>query len=210
MPKISNQSIKNLQDLINETQSNHQIQKKIPNLKFTLNPKEKIIFAYQYHDLMHGISIIDILKEIQNNPELSKLISKFIICNNMLKPYPDSRYEYIQTTPKRVITVERGMGLGIKELTKEYNHQNWLEPFDEEIIFSAKYPAITSYKDKNGNTISFDKENATKVKLAIVEQGIFPARRIVESAYSYVANGTFNEYIKKLKSIKGVKPNGRK
>lgn len=209
MSKINNQSIKNLQDLINETQNNHQAQEKIQNLKFTLSPQEKIIFAYKYHELMHGTSIIDILKEIQNNPELSKLISKFIIFNNMLKPYPDSRYEYIQTTPKRIITIERGMGLGIKELIKEYNHQNWLEPFDEEIIFAAKYPAITSYKDKNGNIISFDKENATKVKLAIINQGIFPARRIVESAYSYVANDSFDEYIKTLKNIKGVKPNGK-
>ena len=88
MPKISNQSIKNLQDLINETQSNHQIQKKIPNLKFTFKSQEKIIFAYQYHDLMHGISIIDILKEIQNNPELSKLIPNLlfvITCLNLIQ-----------------------------------------------------------------------------------------------------------------------------
>lgn len=206
MLKINEQSIQTLQDLINETQQRHKVQTTVPNLKYTLSIQGKIVFAYQYHELMHGTSIIDILKQVnETNPESRKIISKFIIHNNMLKPYPDSRYEYIQSTPKISILMERGMGLGTKEIVREYDHQNWLEPFDENAIFSAKYPSITSYQDKDGNIISFDKENATKVKLAIIEQGIFPARRIVESAYSHVAKGTFDKYVKTLKNIKGVK-----
>ena len=54
--------------------------------------------------------------------------------------------------------------------------------------------------DANGHKIKFDKDLSTQVKLAIVNQGIAPARCIVEGAYPHVVKGTFQEYTDKIKN----------
>ena len=46
---------------------------------------------------------------------------------------------------------------------------------------------------------------ATKVKLAIIDNDLIPARCIVEGAYTYVVKGNLQEYISYVKTLKGGK-----
>lgn len=204
MTKINETSIKSLEDLINDLIQNNKKKDQINGL-FSLTPDEKKIFAYRYHIIMDDTSIIDIVSYIAaENPELTKLLSKFIYSNKMLKPYPNGTREYRQHKKNNGIY----FCYGPKQLIREYNHHNWLEEFDEEAEFSSRFPSITSFIDKQGNKIVFDKERATQVKLAIIDQNIFPAKCIVEGAYGPTVQGTFKQYTKHIKE-KGVMTHGK-
>lgn len=173
------------------------------NTRNELSKQTKIIFAYQYHLLFGNTSFIEFLKRSQAPTEI-KLFSHFAIENNMLKNLlPDLYYEFKTSTPKKQIEIEYAKRLNLKDIIKAYNHQNWLEPFNENEIFAVsahKHPQISSFITPNGSKITFDKENATKVKMAIIDQGIFPARCIVEGAYGPVAKNQFAQYIKQVKN----------
>lgn len=167
--------------------------------RFTLS--NKINFAYSFYNMVGNQSILDVLDNTEN-PDLKHELSSFIVKFNLLKPYPNVTSEWYSPRPNEEINNQRAQCIGIKTITEQYNHQNWLEPFDEDAMFDetlTKHPTYHIFLDENGNPIKFDKPAATNVKLAIIDQDIIPARCIVEGAYPYVAQGKFRTYIKQIK-----------
>lgn len=199
-----------LSKLIQDIQEKHTYRvAQTPGIRPKLTSSEKIKFAYDYYDLMGNISILDVLINVsEHDKELKEQISDFIVRNNLLKPYPNTTYEYASLSARKYLHEQRSKGLGLKGIQIEYNHQNWLEPFDENALFSetkTKHPTYHIFMSSNGTPIKFDKERATQVKLAIIDQGIVPARCIVEGAYPYVAKEELPEYFEYIKTLKGGK-----
>ncbi len=200
-------NIEYLQNMIKETIDAHSF-KQAHNrmIKTKLTKNEKIKFAIDYYDTFGEVSLLTILKENANkNTELKKLIIEFMARYNLLKPYPSSEFEYIKKISDININDQRMRSLNVAGVTREYNYQNWLEPFDENLIFEetkAKHPSIHIYLDNSGMPIKFDKTHASKVKLAIVNQGIIPAKCIVEGAYPYEAKENIEEYIDYLNTLR--------
>ena len=173
-------------------------------VKIKLTVSDKIAFAYDYYNIVGDTSLVDVLKQIpEENKELIRTIIKFIIGRNLAKPFPNSPYEYINPLPLNEINKQRMQAMNVANVIREYDHQNWLELFDEDAIFAetkTKHPSYRIFMDAGGNKIKFDKDLATKVKLAVINQGIAPARCIVEGAYPHIVKGTFQEYTDKIKS----------
>lgn len=205
MNEIQNGKTEELKDLIEKTNRKYfqPGQKKKNQLKLT--PSERIQFALDYYGVMGEVSLIDVYAQTSaSNTELQKALKKFIIGNGFIKFYPSTAYSSAWHSSTIAETLDLN-ALGKASLIKEYNHQNWLEPLDEEAMFEetkTKHPAYLIYLAPNGSLIKFDKERAKSVKLAIIDQGITPARCIVEGAYPHVVNDTFNTYIKTLKNMK--------
>lgn len=205
MKTIENDQIQKISEIIKEIQQTHTSKQKYSKKIITpLKPDEKNDFACQYYNIMGDTSLIELLSQIYNKDiQLRKLIISFMIQQNLLKPYPDTIAECFYGNSKKPLLEPHHQTYSVQKVIREYDYQNWLEPFNENIIFQetkTKHPAYRIYKDKNGNLIKFDKEKATQIKLAIVDHGIFPAKCIVEGAYQYVANDTFNDYIQNLTS----------
>lgn len=192
-----------LQTLIEQIEQKYAYKPGISHQNLKLTPSDKIMFACDYYNLVGNISILDVLKQIpEENKQLIRTIITFIIKYNLLKPYPDLTYEYSNPIPANEINIQRMKSITVNGISKDYNHQNWLELFDESAIFKeskTKHPSYRIFLAPNGDKIKFDKDLATKVKLAIIDEGIVPARCIVESAYPHVARGTFQEYTDKIK-----------
>lgn len=196
-----------LQNMLKEIIDTHSFKKiHSPMIKTKLTKDEKIKFAIDYYDQLGEISLLTILKEnADKNSELKKTIIDFMARFNLLKPYPSSEFEYIKKLSEINIIDQRMKSLNVASITREYNYQNWLEPFDENIIFEetkAKHPSIHIYLDNNGMPIKFDKARASKVKLAIVNEGIVPAKCIVEGAYPYEAKENLEEYITYINKLR--------
>lgn len=207
MLKTDEINVEYLQNLLNGIIKTHSFKKvHSPIIKTKLTKKEKIKFALDYYDTFGEISLLTILqKNASENRELKKIIIEFMARFNLLKPYPSSEYEYINSFSSLNIIDQRIRSLNVDGIIREYNYQNWLELFDENAIFEetkAKHPSIHVYLDNNGNPIKFDKEQASKVKLAIVNEGIIPARCIVENGYPYEAKENLKEYINHLKTLR--------
>lgn len=203
---MSNKNIEYLQNMLNEIIKAHSFkQKHSPIVKTKLTKHEKIKFAIDYYDTFE-ISLLSVLKEnATNNPELKKLIIEFMARFNLLKPYPSSEFEYTKKLSDINIMDQRMKSLNVAGITREYNYQNWLELFDENIIFEetkVKHPSIHIFLDKKNNPVKFDKDKASKVKLAIVNENIIPARCIVEGAYAYDAKDEMPKYFEYIKSLK--------
>ena len=199
-----------LTELMDEVQATHTYKtEQNAKISIRLSGEEKIGFAYNYYDIMGNVSLLDALISISiQDKSLKNKIINFIIHNNLLKPYPNTTFEYASLSSRKFFNEHRSKGLGIKGIKMQYNHQNWLEPFDEEAMFQenkTKHPTYHIFTNASGTPIKFDKENATKVKLAIIDEGIIPARCIVEGAYPYVAKDEFSKYIEHVKSLKGGK-----
>lgn len=206
MIKTKTYKLDEIQALIEKTENTH-IYKPDNHqriMKIKLTPSDKIAFAYEYYNIAGDTSLVDVLKQIpEENKALIRTIIKFIIGRNLAKPFPNSTYEYINPFPLNDINRQRMQAMNVTNIIKEYNHQNWLEPFDENAIFAetkTKHPLYRIFIDASGNKIKFDKDLAIKVKLAIINQGITPARCIVEGAYPHIVKGTFQEYTNKIKS----------
>lgn len=195
-------------NLFNEVENKHSIKmRRNKRTKFTL--EEKIQFAIQYYNIMGDTSLLDLLiHAYKNDSELKKAIIPFICRFNILKPYPDTYAECNIDFSQQELNENRIRMLGLDNIVKEYNHQNWLELFDEDAIFKetkTKRPSYHIYLNNLGQPIKFDKPKATQIKMAIVNQCIVPARCIVEGAYPHVAKDTFPEYIAKLQKQKTLK-----
>ena len=171
--------------------------------KYKLTPSEKISFAYDFYNITGNISILEILSNIpEENEELKRPIIRFMVKYNLLKPYPNTKH-YSQVLSQNVLSQLKVRNMSINSVIHEYDYQNWLELFDEDAMFEeskTKHPSYHIFLDPNGNPVKFDKELSTKVKGAIIDEGIAPARCIVEGAYPYVVNGTFQEYTDKIKT----------
>lgn len=206
MIETKTHKINEIQTLIEKTEQSHTYKPGNHQrmVKFKLTPSDKIAFAYDYYNIVGDTSILEVLKQIpKENGELIRTIIKFIIGHNLIKPFPNSPYEYINPLPLNEINKQRMQAINVASVIKEYDHQNWLELFDENAIFEeskTKHPSYHIFLDSNGTPIKFDKDLSTKVKLAIVNQGIAPARCIVEGAYSHIVKGTFQEYTNKIKN----------
>ena len=177
--------------------------------KIQLANSEKIKFACNYYSIMGNISILEVLKALDKQDDiLKKEIISFIGRNNLLMPYPNTLNEYISPTSRTYLSEARTKRMNIKSISQEYNPQNWLEPYDENAVFletKTKHPSYHIFIGSNGTPIKFDKNRATQVKLAIMDNEIIPARCIVEGAYQYVAKNEFSKYIKHIKTLKGDK-----
>ena len=187
-----------------ETHSYKEARKPIVRTKFT--KEDKIKFALDYYDKFDQ-SLLITLEEV-NNKALKRQIIEFMARYGLLKLYPSSEYEHIRKISELELIDQRIRSLNIANIKREYNHQNWLEPFDENAMFEetkAKHPYYQYYLDVFDKPVKFDKQKATSVKLAIIDQGIIPSRCIVESAYPYVAKNTFPKYIEYIKTLKGGK-----
>ncbi len=206
MIETKTHKINEIQTLIEKTEQSHTYKPGNHQrmVKFKLTPSDKIAFAYDYYNIVGDTSILEVLKQIpKENGELIRTIIKFIIGHNLIKPFPNSPYEYINPLPLNEINKQRMQAMNIASIIREYDYQNWLELFDEDAIFAetkTKHPSYRIFMDANGHKIKFDKDLSTQVKLAIVNQGIAPARCIVEGAYPHVVKGTFQEYTDKIKN----------
>lgn len=169
-----------------------------------LGHQEKIYFAQEYYNLTH-LSLIEILKLAEDQyPELKEAIINFITANKLLQSYPNHRFEYKYPSNQNLTINPYLKHVKADTIAKKYDSQNWLEPFDEDAVFEenkVKHPTIHKFVMPNGELMVFDKEAAVKVKMALIEKSIFPAKCIVEGAYPNIAYGTFDEYIKTLKNI---------
>lgn len=208
MLETKEESIEYLINLLKQIKQTHSYKKfKNPNIQTKLTKEDKIKFALNYHDTFQNTSLIEVLQQYGfQNKELKNLTIEFMTKYNLLIPYPNSRYEYVKTyTSKPEYSEFRTRHLSIKETVREYNYDNWLEPFNEDSLFAetkTKHPSYHVYLDNNNNPIKFDKDHASKVKLAIVEQKITPARCIVEGAYPYEAKENLEGYISYIKSLR--------
>ena len=210
METISKQNTMYLLTLLRQIKQTHNIlSPHQPIIRTKLTKSDKIKFACDYYDAMGPISLLTILKGLtKEDKQLQREIIEFIIRNGLLKPYPSSQFEYRKRISDESINDQKIKRLSIAGIQQEYNHQNWLEIYDENTLFEetkAKHPTYKIYPDQNGNPIKFDKNRAIQVKLAIMDNGIIPARCIVEGAYPYVAKNEFSKYIKHLKTLKGDK-----
>ncbi len=192
--------IKSFIELIDEVQDTHMIKKPGESaIKLKLTPNEKIKFALEYYNAIGNISFIKILEMIyKTDVEARKKVIRFMSQHNLFKPYPDTLAEYQSKVSLSMINDQRIQSQNMKSLKKEYNYQNWLEPFDEEAMFKqtkTKSPLYHIFMDKNGNPVRFDKNKTLEIKAAIIDLEITPARCLVESAYRHVANGTFDQYL---------------
>lgn len=205
MIETKTKKITELQELIESVEKTHTIQprRQQPLITFKLTQSDKIAFAYDYYSIVGNTSILEVLQQLpKENKILIKSIIRFIAKYHLLKPYPNTNQH---TTSFSQVTYEqlKVNNMNIKSVVHEYDHQNWLEPFDEDALFEeskTKHPSYKIFLDSKGNRIKFDKELSTKVKLAIINQGIIPARCIVEGAYPHVVKGTFQEYTDKIKT----------
>lgn len=197
-----------LLNLLRQTKEEHYTQKPYkPIIRTKLTKSDKIRFAYDYYDNMGIISILTVLEQTENK-ELQRTIIEFMVQNGLLKSYPSYLNEYRRKTSEIIYNDQRAKSLNPQNVRKEYVRDNWLEIIDEDSLFSeskAKHPIYQIFLDKNNNPIKFDKDMTTKVKLAIIDSGLIPARCIVEGAYAYVAKGNLQEYISYVKSLKGGK-----
>lgn len=197
-----------LLNLLKQTKEEHYTQKPYqPIIRTKLTKSDKIKFACDYYDHMGIISILTVLEQTENT-ELQRAIIEFMMQNGLLKAYPSYLNEYRRKTSEITFNEQRARSLNPKSIRKEYIHENWLEIFDEDALFSetkTKHPSYQIFLDQNGNPIKFDKVMATKVKLAIIDNGLIPARCIVEGAYTYVVKGNLQEYISYVKTLKGGK-----
>lgn len=200
----STYNVNELNDLIESTKvkfvsSNQRLPQRA---KFTLS--NKIRFAYDFYNIVGNKSILEVLVENDDtNQPFKRSLIEFIVEHNLLRPYPNTGYEFKTKLSNRELNHQRSRSIGVREVIRQYNHQNWLEPFDEDEIFSEstiKHPAYHVYINPFGEKVTFDKEAAASVKAAVIEQNIVPARCIVEGAYSYVVKGEFNTYIAKVKN----------
>ncbi len=161
-----------------------------------LTSSDKILFACQYYDTLGNVSLIDVLKRNVDNVDLRKNIVKFMSVNNMKKVNPNcGLYEF------GLYNVSRNIK-SFNTLDCEYDYQNWLEEYDEDIQFEIKnknYPSINSILLKDGTSFTVDKEIAKKIKLSLLEEEIFPAVCIVKGAFKPVAENNFKQYVKTLK-----------
>lgn len=205
--KTKKENLEYLSVLLSDIIENHSFKQiHSPIIKTKLTQNEKIKFALDYYDLLGPISIVQILNEnAKNNPRLKRLIIEFCARYNLLKPYPNSDYEYLKHISKINLMDQRVKSFSPKSITHEYNYQNWLEIFDENKVFEeskAIHPSYHIFLDKNGNQVKFDKEKSSRVKLIIAENDIIPARCIVEGGYKYEAQEQLPEYINYIKSLR--------
>ena len=202
---IKTEKITKIQELIETIEKTHTAQphRQQRLIRYKLTQSDKIAFAYDYYSIVGKNSILKILQQIpKENTKLIKDIIGFIVRYNLLKPYPNTN-QYITNLSQITYEQLKINNMNIQSVIREYDYQNWLELFDEDTIFEetkTKHPSYHIFLDSNGNHIKFDKELSTKVKLAIVNQGIAPARCIVEGAYPHVVRGTFQEYTDKIKN----------
>lgn len=195
-------------DLLNQVKNSHVTRSERNTIvRIKLTPADKIKFACDYYDTFGFVSLLTVLEQ-STDKTLKKAIIEFMIRNNLLKPYPSSNSEYRKHIDTNLINDYKTKRLNTSKVKSEYNYQNWLELFDENALFSetkAIHPAYHIFMDQNGNPIKFDKERATKVKLAVMDAGLAPARCIVEGAYPYDAKDEFSKYVEYVKSLKGGK-----
>lgn len=200
MSETKTSKITKIEKLIEGVEKVHQF---TPGNYKQLTKVDKIMFAYDFYNITEGDSLLNILINLpEENETLRKLIKKFMVEYKLLKPYPNTSH-YTNPLAQNTFDQLRLHGMPNKNIIREYNYQNWLELFDENAMFEetkTKHPSYRIYIGLDGQPIKFDKELSAKVKAAIIEQGIAPARCIVEGAYPYVAKETLEEYTYKIKN----------
>ena len=201
------ENLEYLSNLLAEIQQTHSYKEtRKPIIRTKLTKEDKIKFALDYYSEFNK-SLLTTLEET-NKKELKRQIIEFMVRYGLLKPYPSSEYEHRKKISEIALIDQRIRTLNVAGIKREYNYQNWLEPFDENAMFEetkTKHPYFQYYLDVLDRAIKFDKQKATSVKLAVIEQGITPSRCIVEGAYPYVAKNEFSKYIKHIKTLKGGK-----
>lgn len=205
---MSDKKIKILSDMLEEVKRTHNYkepQKPIVRKKLTID--EKIKFALDYYSFTDNTSLLKILLTCSDK-NLERQIIEFMERNDLLVKYPNSQYDYLKKYDKNVFSDLKIKTANPKTIAREYNHQNWLEIFEEDKIFEEsriKRPTYKIFLDKLSNPIKFDKQKATLIKAAIISEGIVPARCIVEGAYPYFAKEEMPSYIEHIKVLKGGK-----
>lgn len=205
---MANEKIKILSEMLEEIKSTHSYkepQKPIVRKKLTID--EKIKFALDYYSLNDNTSLLDILLTCSDK-NLERQIIEFMERYDLLVRYPNSQYDYLKNYDKNVFSDLKIKTANPTTIAKEYNHQNWLEIFDEDKIFEEsriKRPTYKYFPDKMAKPIKFDKEKAIMIKAAIISEDIIPARCIIEGAYPYFAKEEMPSYIEHVKILKGGK-----
>ena len=131
---MTNEKIKILSEMLEEIKSTHSYkepQKPIVRKKLTID--EKIKFALDYYSL-NETSLLDILLTCSDK-NLERQIIEFMERYDLLVRYPNSQYDYLKNYDKNVFSDLKIKTANPTTIAKEYNHQNWLEIFDEDKIF---------------------------------------------------------------------------
>lgn len=197
-----------LMNLLKEIKESHAVKKKNkPIIRTKLTSADKIKFACDYYDTFGIVSLLTVLEQTTDET-LKRTIIEFMIRNGLLKPYPSTINEYQKKIDNNFVNDFKSKLTNFDNTKREYNHQNWLEIFDENALFTETktiHPTYHIFMDQNSNPVRFDKDRATKVKLAVMDAGLVPARCIVESAYPYDAKNEFPKYVEYVKSLRGGK-----
>lgn len=208
MSIINEENTEYLLNLLKQIKQEHSTQEEHKAIIRTkLTQSDKIKFACEYYDTFGAASLLNILEQTDDQ-NLKREIIEFMIRNSLLKPYPSSNREYRKKISEASINDQRAKSLSARSIRREYNFQNWLEIFNENAIFNEnliKRPVYQIRLNNDNVPVKFDKKRATKVKLAIIDAGLFPARCIVESAYAYDAKDEMPKYFEYVKSLKGGK-----
>lgn len=170
-----------------------------------LDTTDKIRFAQAYHHEVGDISIMDILENNIDNKEVRGQIVKFMTVNKMSKPAPNYLAKDITSNNFGLSYVKNGINSKSLPLFKfEYNPQNWLEQYDEDMQFKdtpINHHVRRSILCKDKSQFVIDKETARKIKLSLIELDIFPAVCIMGEAFKQIGNKTFSEFTSDVKSL---------
>ncbi len=159
-----------------------------------LNAEEKVQFSCDYHRIFGNTSIVDIVEADSLNAEAKKTILKFIQANCMTKI---SKLINEKCSGYNFVNVSVG-----KMLKKEYDENNWLEEYNEELQFTGKgrtKPVYYKYLQKDGSMLTITKDIALQIKNELAKNSIYPSHCVVKGAFKYYANNELDKYISKLK-----------
>ena len=132
MTNEKNNILSEMLEEIKRTHSYKEPQKPIVRKKLTID--EKIKFALDYYSLNDNTSLLDILLTCSDK-NLERQIIEFMEIYDLLVRYPDSQYDYLKKYDKNILPDLKIKAANPTTIAKEYNHQNWLEIFDEDKIF---------------------------------------------------------------------------
>jgi hypothetical protein len=157
---------------------------------------ERIHFAYDYYSTIGDIDTLTLLKEsFAGDKEDTKTIMCFLTKQSISKKLCENS-EYI--IPRANLSAKSFDGFA----NIDYETYNWLSKFDEKLSFEKRgvhlLPAIPKILKQDGQEIEIDRTTARNIAGIIIDNGIYPAKCIVEGAYKPYADGNLDDYFDKV------------
>lgn len=91
-----------------------------------------------------------------------------------------------------------------------YNYHSFLDEYDSKYEFEgnrgASGPVLFKILRRDGSVYAPSMEEANKFKFALISEGVFPSKAIMEQVFHHEANGLTDSYVKTLsKTVKSLK-----